>query len=72
MITMDQSLFCIAKQIQWEWPDIFGEIRFVVVMGGLHIETNVMKLHKDFISGSGRTMILVQFEVTTAGDLMQY
>ena len=31
VITMDQPLFSIAKQIQW----------FVVVMGGLHIEMNV-------------------------------
>lgn len=67
VITMDQPLFCIAKQIQWTWPDAFGEDRFVVMMGGLHIEMNVLKLIGDFLSGSGWTTILVQSEVTTAG-----
>ena len=37
VITMGQPLFSIAKQIQWAWPHVFGEDRFVVVMGGLHI-----------------------------------
>ena len=35
VITMDQLLYCIAIQIQWTWPDTFGEDKFVVVMGGL-------------------------------------
>ena len=33
VITMDQPLYGIAKQIQWTWPDIFGEDKFVVMMG---------------------------------------
>ena len=65
-ITMDQPLFCIAKEIQWAWLDIFGEDKFVVVMGGLHTEMNVMKLLGDILSGSGWTAILVQSEVTTS------
>ena len=72
VITMDQPLFCIAKQIQWTWPDAFGKDRFVVVMGGLHIEMNVLKLIGDILSGSGWTTILVQSEVTTLAQLMQY
>lgn len=38
VITADQPLFVIAKQIQWEWPSIYGEDKFVVMFGGLHIE----------------------------------
>lgn len=67
VITMDQPLYSIAKQIQWTWPDTFGEDKFVVMMGGLHIEMNVMKLLGDFLTGSGWTAILVQSEVTTSG-----
>ena len=33
VITMDQPLYGIAKQIQWTWLDIFGEDKFVVMMG---------------------------------------
>ena len=67
VITMDQPLYSIAKQIQWTWPDTFGEDKYVVVMGGLHIELNVMKLLGDILTGSGWTAILVQSEVTTSG-----
>ena len=67
VITMDQPLYSIAKQIQWAWPDHFGEDKFVVVMGGLHIEMNVLKLLGDFLSGCGWTAVLVQSEVTTSG-----
>ena len=64
---MDQPLFCIAKQIQWAWPDVFGEDKFVVVMGGLHIEMYIMKLLGDIVSGSGWTAVFVQSAVTTSG-----
>lgn len=67
VITMDQPLYSIAKQIQWTWPDTFAEDKFVVMMGGLHIEMNVMKLLGDFLTGSGWTAVLVQSEVTTSG-----
>ncbi|MEW8547628.1 MAG: hypothetical protein AB2693_29320, partial [Candidatus Thiodiazotropha sp.] len=67
VITMDQPLYSIAKQIQWTWPDSFGEDKFVVVMGGLHIEMNVMKLLGDILTGSRWATILVQSEVTTSG-----
>jgi len=60
LITMDQPLYTIAKQIQWAWPEDFGENKLVVVMGGLHIELNVMKLLGNFLNGSGFTAILVQ------------
>ena len=34
----DQALFVLAKQIQWEWSDMYGEDIFVVMFDGLHIE----------------------------------
>jgi hypothetical protein len=38
VMACDQPLLVFAKQIQWEWPEIYGEDRFVVMFGGLHIE----------------------------------
>ena len=52
VITMDQPLFCMAKQKQWTWPQMFGEDRFVI-MGGLRIEMNILKLLGELLSGSG-------------------
>ena len=34
----DQPLFALAKYIQWKWPDTYGEMVHVVMIGGLHIE----------------------------------
>ena len=39
VIAMDQPLFALAKQIQWDTPGgIHGEDRYVIMFGGLHIE----------------------------------
>ena len=43
VITVDQPLYAIAKKIQWTWPRIYGEDKFVVMMGGLHIEMALLK-----------------------------
>ena len=34
-------LFAVAKKIQWACPDICGEDKFVVLLGGLHEEMNM-------------------------------
>lgn len=38
VITFDQPLFALAKHVQWKWPELYGEEKYVVMMGGLHIE----------------------------------
>ena len=46
VLTVDQPLFAIAKRIQWQWPDTYGEEQFVVLQGGLHIEMAALSSHK--------------------------
>ena len=41
VIVMDQPLYNIAKQIQWEYQDEFGEDNSVVMLSALHIEMSV-------------------------------
>ena len=41
VVTFDQPLFALAKQIQCKWPQEYGEQKFVVIFGGLHIEMAV-------------------------------
>ena len=43
VLTFDLPLFTLATQIQWKWPDKYGEEKFVVMFGGLHIEMAAMK-----------------------------
>jgi len=62
-----QSLYSQAKLIQWNWPDQFGENRFVLVLGGLHIEMALMKTIGDWLDGSGWTAALVNASVTSSG-----
>ena len=38
IITADQPLYTIAKQIQWNWPGTHGEDKLVVMFGALHIK----------------------------------
>ena len=38
VIAFDQPFYTIAKQIHWKWPEIYGEEKFVIMIGGLHIE----------------------------------
>ena len=33
VVTFDQPLYAIAKQIQWKWPEMYGEDKFVVMSG---------------------------------------
>jgi hypothetical protein len=32
IITADQPLFVLAKQIQWEWDTVYGEGKYVVIL----------------------------------------
>jgi len=67
VLTFDQPLYALAKQIQWKWPEKYGEHQFVVMFGGLHIEMAALKTVGDWLRGSGWVQALVQAEITTAG-----
>jgi len=43
VVTSDEPLFALAKQIEWKWPDSYGEDHIVVMFGGLHIEMVALK-----------------------------
>lgn len=43
VMTADQPLFALGKEIQWTLPNLLGEDKFVVMMGSLHIEMTIMK-----------------------------
>lgn len=47
ILTADQPLFAILKEIQWTWPATHGEDRFVIMFGGLHIEMGMLKVRLD-------------------------
>ena len=65
VLTVDQPLYAIAKKIQWKWPAEYGEKKFVVLMGGLHIEMAVLKVLGDWLQKSGWTNLISAADVTT-------
>ena len=66
VITLDQPLFALGKLIQWNWPSTHGG-KFVLMLGGLHIEMVAFKLLGDWLHGSGWTSALVAAEIATGG-----
>jgi hypothetical protein len=67
VIAMDQPLFALAKKIQWDKPHMYGEHKFIIMFGGLHIEMAAMKTLGDWLSGSGWTDALSQSKVASPG-----
>ena len=44
VITGDQPVYALMKQVQWQFPNELGEEHFLVGMGGLHIEMAMLSL----------------------------
>ena len=67
VVATDQPLFVIAKNIQWKWPSVYGETKFVIMFGGLHIELATLKTAGNLLESCGWTGALVQAGVATSG-----
>ena len=57
VLACDQPLYSLAKQIQWTWPESYGEKQFVIMFGGLHIEMAILKVLGDLLDESGWTTL---------------
>ena len=67
VVTLDQPLYAIAKEIQWSWPEQYGESKFVIMLGGLHIEMAALNVIGDWLEDSGWVEALVQADVSSPG-----
>lgn len=67
VMTADQPIYAVAKQVQWQWPEQFGEDKFVIMFGGLHIEMAALKSIGTLLKDSGWTGALVEAGVTSSG-----
>lgn len=67
VLTMDQPLYALGKQIQWKFPDVYGEDKYVMMLGPLHIEMAGLKMIGDLLDGTGWTNAIAQAEVATKG-----
>jgi len=53
VITVNQPLYAIAQKIQWTLPIKYGEGKFVVMLGRLHIDMSFLRLLGNWWEGSG-------------------
>ena len=67
LLTGDQPVFALGKKVQWLFPEEFGEDRFVMWPGGLHVEMAFWKLLGDLLEGTGWDSILSEAGVATPG-----
>ena len=67
VITADQPIYALAKQVQWHWPEQYGEDKYLVMFGGLHIEMAALKSIGTLLQGSGWTGALVEAGVVSSG-----
>lgn len=59
VVTVDQPLYSIAKQMQWSWPITYGEDHFVIILEGLHIDMAALKIQLGgWLEGSFRLPVL--------------
>ena len=41
MITADQPVYALLKNLQWAMPQAYGESKISIMVGGLHIDMAV-------------------------------
>ena len=67
VLTLDQPLYALAKQLQWQHPEDLGEDKFVVMAGGLHIEMAIITTIGTLLEMSGWCEAVSTAGITTPG-----
>jgi len=67
VITCDQPVYAIGKQLRWKFPEKYGEDRIILIMGGLHMEMMVINLLGKWLTGSGWTGLVTTAGIATSG-----
>ena len=67
IMVVDQPFFALAKQVQWQWPNSFGESSFIVILGGLHTEIALWRMVGHLLEDSGWTNVLSEAEIAPTG-----
>lgn len=64
--SIDISLYALCKQLQWQYPEIYGISKAFFILGGLHIEKQIEQILGSYYKGSGLTDLLVISKVCSA------
>ena len=69
VMTADQPVYAISKQVQWLYPELYGEGKLLMMMGALHIEMCLLSTIGDWLDGSGWVELLVKSNISTPGRI---
>ena len=67
VIVADQPLYSLAKKLQWNFPATHGENKYVVFLGGMHVELTVDKCLGNWLEGSGWTTAVTYIGIASGG-----
>lgn len=67
VITCDQPLYAISKQLQYSEPDLYGMNKFVLMFAGMHIEMTALKCIGTWLDGSQWNECLTDANIASSG-----
>ncbi len=56
-------------QIEWQWPKDYGENKFLLMFGGLHLEMTLERSLSSLLQDSGWTAALIEAGVTSSATV---
>ena len=71
-IAADQPIYAIAKQVQWNWPEKYGEDKFFIMFGELHIEMVASRSVGTLLHDSGQTRALAKVSISSSGTAQSF
>ena len=61
----------MAKQVQWHWPEQYGDDKFIIMFGGLHIEMAALKVEAGLASSGTAESFLTASSITRTHQIHQ-
>jgi hypothetical protein len=69
VMVVDLPLYTTAKRLQWSRPSSnIAEDKFIVMLGGMHIEKMLWTCVGDWLEGSGWITLIINSEIATPGS----
>lgn len=65
VMAVDQPLFALCKIIQWNWPELYGENKFVVIFGHFHVEQGFLKVLGKLLDNSGWSTLVAKSGISS-------
>lgn len=65
-------MFAQAKYLKWEWPELYEEDKFIIMLGGLHVKKVLWSTLADTLDCSGWASVLKEATVAKSGTSDSY